>query len=338
MSFQNLVLWTATYFCLTLGLKELQPVWFQVKHFFTENRAIVELRKAVYHLKLLQEMLETGNVPEASEWKKIAAFPAPWGEVLSQSVSDLKDQGAPVLPTLGRIQKTLEDQVEFILEAKTKSSQAFGQAILGLMLVPGFGLILYFMMPGVQDSPRAFFSLVVFSMLLAVSAFLWMMSMTENARFGNLRTENRRWLVSVHSTLERVLALISTGNPPDLAWKKAMEELSGSDQTLVAAWKLQVWDPDFRVSHEVDNESARLILGVGQEVRKSIQTSLLEGRPCVDRIESIHRAFQTDLRALISRELSLLPNRCLKPLFIFVLPAVMILMFGCFAISFQDLI
>jgi hypothetical protein len=333
-----MILFTLTYFCLFLGLREFKPVWGKLKHFFLENRTIVELRESIYHLKLLQEMLETGNVPEASEWKKIESFPKPWGSVLSESLSDLRDQGAPVLPTLTRIQKTLEDQVEFILDAKTKSSQAFGQAIMGLMLVPSFGLVLYWMMPGVQEAPRSFFLLVLFSLLLSASAFIWMLSMVEQARFGNLKAENRRWLVSVHSSLERILALISTGSPPDLAWKKTMEELFRTDETLVSAWKLQVWDPDFRTPSGIENESERLILGVGQEVRKSIQTSLLEGRPCVDRIESVHRAFQIDLRAIISRELNLLPNRCLKPLFIFVLPAVMILMMGSFAISLQEFI
>ena len=331
-----MILWTLTYVCLFFGLHELKPVWLKIKLFLNENRAVLELRESIAHLKLLQEMLETGVVPEKADWQKCESFPKPWGQVLINCISDLRDQGAPILPTLLRIQKTLEDQVEFILEAKTKSSQAFGQAILGLILVPAFGMILFLMMPGIQTHPRSFFLLVMFSLLLAACAFIWMLSMVEKARFGNLRTENRRWLVSVHATLERMLALISTGVPSDLAWKTSMEELARTDQTLVSAWKLQIWDTDFKIPISVQNESERLIFGVGNEVRKSIQTSLLEGRPCMDRIESVHRAFQVDLRALISKELSLLPNRCLKPLFIFVLPSVMILMAGSFAISFQD--
>ena len=333
-----MILWTLTYLGIALGASELRPAWVRLKIYLTENKSILELREAIYHLKLLQEMLETGSLPEKEEWEKIKQFPKPWGEVLSQSILDLKDQGAPVLPTLSRIQKILEEQIDFILDAKVKSSQAFGQAIVGIVIVPLFSLVLYFMMPGISGSPRSFFLLVLFSILLSVSAFLWMLSMVENARFGNLRPDKRRWLVNVHSTLERILALISTGSPPDLAWKKSMEELSISDLALVSVWKLQVWDTDFKVPATVDHESERLILNVGQEVRKSIQTSLMEGRPCIDRIESIHRAFQVDLRALISRELNLLPNRCLKPLFIFIMPAVLILLVGSFAISLQEFI
>jgi hypothetical protein len=331
-----MILWICTYACLIFGLHELKPTWYRLKLFLVQNKAVLELREAIYHLKLLEEMLESGNVPDQAAWTKIESFPKPWAEVLSQSLAELRDQGAPVLPTLSRIQKTLEDQVEFILDAKTKSSQAFGQAFLGLILVPVFGFVLYFMLPGIQNSPRSFFMLLLFSLLLSASAFVWMLSIVERARFGNLKSPQRHWLVSVHSTLERILALISTGNPPDLAWKKAMSELVVTDQVLVSAWKLQVWDPDFRVSPLVDNESERLVLMLGQEVRKSIQTSLLEGRPCMDRIEAIHRSFQIDLHAFISRELNLLPNRCLKPLFIFVLPALMILMVGSFALSFSE--
>lgn len=332
----TMILWSVTYCCLGLGLIELRPVWYKLKLFFIENRAVMALRESVYHLKLLEELLETGTVPEAKLWEKIESFPKPWGQVLSRSLAELREQGAPVLPTISRMQKTLEEQVQFILDAKTKSSQAFGQAFLGLIMVPVFGLALYALLPGIENSLRSFLLLMFFSLLLSFAAFVWMLSIVENARFGNLKSENRPWLVTVHATLERLLALISTGHPPDLAWKTAMSELEKNDQTLVHAWKSQIWDPDFRVSPLIENESERLILCLGQEVRKSIQTSLLEGRPCMDRIESIHRAFQVDLTAIVSRELNLLPNRCLKPLFIFVMPSLMILMMGSFALSFAE--
>ena len=115
-----------------------------------------------------------------------------------------------------------------------------------------------------------------------------------------------------------------------------MEELSIHDPVLVREWKVQVWDPDFRLATQTTNECERLILQLGIEVRRSIQTSLIEGRACLDRIESVHRSFLLDLKARISKELNLLPNRCLKPLFIFVLPSVMILMVGSFALCFSE--
>ncbi len=330
-----MVLWIAAYLSLYFGLQELRPLWLKLKHFLGQNRAIIELRESVYHLKLLQELLESGMVPEAKEWKKVDTFPKPWGGVLTASLTELRSQGAPVLPSLIRMQKTLEEQIEFILESKVKSSQAFGQAAMGMILVPVFSLILYLLLPGIQDSKRAFFLLVLGSFLLSSVAFIWMMNLADRARFGNMPTENRKWLVSANASLERVLALISTGLPPDLAWRKAMEELAVHDPLLVGEWKAQVWDPDFRLASQTGNECERLILQLGIEVRRSIQTSLIEGRACLDRIESIHQSFLIDLKSRISKELNLLPNRCLKPLFIFVLPSVMILMMGSFAICFS---
>jgi hypothetical protein len=195
--------------------------------------------------------------------------------------------------------------------------------------------VLYALLPGIEENTEAFFLLCLFCLFLSSISTIWMISMVTEARFGGLPSEKRKWLVTVNSTLERILALISTGMPPDLAWRKSIEELALTDRTLAQAWKAQVWDPDFSISSTIHNESERLMIGMGIEVRKTIQTSLIEGRACLDRLDSIHRAFLTDLKMKIGKELALLPNRCLKPLFIFVLPSVMILMIGSFAISFQ---
>ena len=325
-------LWIATWLCLFFGLSELKPVQHRLKLFLGQKKMILDLRLAIRELRLLQEMLESGVVPAPEQWAKIELFPAPWGLSLSQSLKELRNQGAPVLPSLARMQHTLEEQTELIQEARVKSSQAFGQAVLGMLLVPVFSLVLYFLLPGIEESKKAFFLLVLFSLLLSSIAFIWMMAMVDQARFGNIRSENRKWLVTVHSTVERILALLSSGLPPDLAWRQSIEELAAHDPKLAHAWKPQVWDSDFSTRSGA-NECEQLILNVGVEIRKSIQTSLIEGQGCLDRIESIHRAFLLDLKMRIGRELSVLPNRCLKPLFIFVLPSIMLLMFGSFAIS-----
>ena len=327
-----MALWIATYLALFFGLLELKPVHRRLQLFLGQKKAILDLRLAIRELRLLQEMLESGVVPSPDQWKIIETFPKPWGSSFFQSLKELREQGAPVLPSLSRMQRTLEEQTELIQEARVKSSQAFGQAVLGMMLVPIFSFVLYFLLPGIEESRRSFFLLVLFSLFLSSIAFIWMMSMVDQARFGNIRSENRKWLVTVHSTVERILALLSSGLPPDLAWRQSIEELAHYDVKLATAWKPQVWDSDFSIQ-TTGNECEQLILGVGVEIRKSIQTSLIEGQGCLDRIESIHRAFLLDLKMRVGKELNLLPNRCLKPLFIFVLPAVMILMLGSFALS-----
>jgi hypothetical protein len=194
---------------------------------------------------------------------------------------------------------------------------------------------LYFMLPGMEKFTREFSLMVMLSLFLGAISFIWMVSMVEQARFGNIGSENRKWIVSVNVALERLMALISTGLPADLAYQKTIEELAVQDPTLAREWKPQIWDTNFSVSNPTTNETERLILGLGTEVRRAIQTSLLEGRGSLDRIESIHRTFLIDLRMRIGRELGLLPNRCLKPLFILVFPSIMLLLMGAMALCFK---
>jgi len=161
--------------------------------------------------------------------------------------------------------------------------------------------------------------------------------MMDQARFGNMARSKRTWLVSVNASLERLMALISTGLPPDLAWKRMFEELAIQDPSLAIEWKAQIWDSEVEPKFEMQNDCERMIFSLGNEVRRSIQTSLVEGRGCLDRIESIHRSLLIELKMKISRELNLLPNRCLKPLFICVLPAVFLLLFVGIGLSFHAL-
>ena len=47
----------------------------------------------------------------------------------------------------------------------------------------------------------------------------------------------------------------------------------------------------------------------------------MEGRPCLERAEAALLGLRQDMKAQVERELSLLPTRALKPLFIFVAPS-----------------
>lgn len=337
MMLTSFLFWILTYSALIYGVIELRSLGHKIKDHFLQTQAIEKLRRSVQHLKLLTEMLESGVVPELKDWNRIATFPAPWAKIIFESVSELRSQGAPILPTLSRMQKTLEEQAELILEGKVKSAQAFGQAWVGVFMIPIFSLVLYGMLPELQNFTREFLMLFLFSFFLAAISFIWMISMVEQARFGKIRPQNRSWVISVNVALERIMALMTGGMPADLAYKQTVEELALHDARLAREWKTHVWDPvvtsDFQFS--LHSESEKLILNLGNELRRTIQTSLLEGRGCLDRLESMHRTFLVDLKMCIGRELSLLPNRCLKPLFVCVFPAVMILLFGSMAFCFQ---
>ncbi len=294
------------------------------------------MRSAAAKTRVLQELLESGMVPQEEDWNRIRSFPAPWNRIVGDSVRDLRAEGAPVIPTLERLHRALLDQVDFTLESKVKSAQALSQAHISLALIPGFSMILYGFLPGIKDSGGSFFLLAAFSTLLSSLAYLWIIALADRARFGNVRSRNRSWWIAAQATLERIFALISSGRPPDQAWRIALHELLETDSGLARKWGAQVWDPFPPADRTEIPECERVLIALGVEVRRSIQISLVEGRGCLDRLESIHRSSFAELKTRIRTELNLLPNRCLKPLFFFVLPGVMLLLSGSLWISFKE--
>jgi hypothetical protein len=334
----GVTLWFCAYFFAGIGLLKLIPSVGAASLIFDENREIDRLRGAAILVKHLEDMLGSGVVPSESDWRKIDSFPSPWGQVLNSSLKDLRDQGAPVIPTLSRMRKTLQDEVEALLESRMKSAQARAQAWLSLALIPLFAVALYLTLPGVRESGVPFLFVVMISFLLSSFSFLWILSLSDQARFGNVRRAHRSWFVMIQASMERILALISSGRPPDLAWRMALSELYQSDPSLAKLWGAQIWDPIEDMEFKSVSECERLMVGLGVELRRSIQTSLIDGRGCLDRLESIHRACSLELRSKVQHELSLLPNRCLAPLFIFAFPSVILLLTGSLWFSFQEVI
>jgi hypothetical protein len=329
-----MTLWIVVYLTALAGFKELSPLAGRLREFLRKDRNLEGLRSAAARVRLLAELLESGMVPGEEDWAPVRHFPRPWNRIIEESLLDLRKEGAPVLPTLERLHRTLLDQVDFTLEAKSKSAQALSQAHLSLALIPGFSLILYEFLPGVREAGGAFLLLSFFSTLLASFAYLWIVALADQARYGNMKPENRVWWVSIQATLERVFALISSGRPPDQAWSVAVGELHLSQPDLAVLWGARVWDPF--TPQPGFSGCERTLVQLGVEIRRSIQVSMIEGRGCLDRLESIHRASSAEFQAGIRTALNLLPNRCLKPLFLFVLPGVMLLLTGSLWLSFKD--
>lgn len=296
------------------------------------------LRSAASVLKTLSETLEGGVVPDPDDWDRIRSFPSPWGNLIFSGVRDLRDSGSPVLPTLKRMEETLLVQAEGLMEARSRSAQAFGQAVMGMALVPLFGVVLLAMMPGIDSAGSGFLLLIAGGSVYASLSAVWILNLAEEARYGGLPVSQRQWLLSVPAAMERVLSLISGGLPPDLAWRKQHEELCFRDPGLAALWGAEIWQPE-RPSHSVHSGEAvsDLIIGAGREVKKSIQLALLEGRSCLERIESISRSHQKDVQLKIRERLGTLPNRCLLPLFIFVLPPVFVLLAAALLHALQEI-
>ncbi len=328
-----MIIWTLSFLCLFFAVPHFSPLTQKLKEHFFQSHTLEELKISIAHLRLLKECLESGLVPDREDWARTEKLPAPWGVLFHSSLSELRNQGAPILPSLERMILSLEEERELMLEAKTKSSQAFGQVLISVLMVPFFGFILYFLLPGLAEYQGLFLSLVCFCLLLGMMAFYWMLTMMEHARYGRVSRSHRTWILASKVFFERMIADISGGHPPDLAWSKSMEFMHQQEPELLQQWGAQIWEK-FPLRSLSKNAVEESIVQFGVEIRRSIQQSLTEGRGSLDRLDSIYRNYLFDLKMKISRELQVLPNACLKPLFILVLPSVMLLLFGSLAISF----
>jgi hypothetical protein len=308
------------------SLMDLRPFLDRVLNGWKWGEQARSLRSAASVLKTLGETLEGGVVPESSDWDRIRSFPAPWGSLIASGIRDLRDSGCPVLPTLKRMEETLLSQAEGLMDARARTTQALGQALTGMGLVPLFGWVLYRMMPGLGTESSGFLLLVAGGSVYASFSAVWILNLAEEARFGGLPVAQRQWLMSVPAALERILSLIAGGLPPDLAWRRQHEELSFRDPSLAALWGGDVWESGGADPGTRRESVPELVRCAGLEVKRTIQLALFEGRSSLDRIESISRSYQHDVRLRIRERLEALPNRCLPPLFIFVLPPVFILL------------
>ena len=322
----NVWQWGLGFWVLQRSLVELTPFLERIFSGWKWGEQARALRSAASVLKTLSETLEGGIVPEPGDWERIRSFPAPWGALIASGIRDLRESGSAVIPSLKRMEETLLAQAEGLMEARARTTQAFSQALTGMGLVPLFGLALYEMMPGIGSSGSGFLLLIAGGSVYASFSAVWILNLAEEARYGGLPVSQRSWLFSAPAAFERVLSLIAGGLPPDLAWRKQHEELGFRDPALATAWGAEVWESDTSDGDSRDETVSGLVRGAGREVKKTIQLGLLEGRSCLDRIESISRSHQHDVRLKIRERLEALPNRCLLPLFLFVLPPVFVLL------------
>jgi hypothetical protein len=336
----TLALFTVIYLSLVSGLRDLTPIGSRIRTLFTRDREVDRLLQSVLILRSLQDRLESGIIPAAEEWDRAARIPPPWGPVFDRTLREARDRGAPIVPSLVRMQRLLEEQARWSTDAATKLAPAMGQAALSLLLVPLFALALWALLPGMNDHALAFGTAAAVSMLMGLGAFYWMTEMGEQARFGHLSASRRSWIASSVIALERLNALVMVGEPPDLAWNEVLAELHTREPELALAWGSLVWSDSETLSAQgvTGNPTESILVQLGREVRRLIQTSLIEGQAALERIESVQRSFLLDLRGRIDQDLARLGQRSLKPLFILVMPAIVFLMAAGMVLSAGELL
>lgn len=274
------------------------------------------------------DRLESGLSIPKEDWSELLSVPQPWGKAFYSSILEARDSGAPLLPQLLRMQKLIEEQTEWMFQAQAKVAPAQGQAVLAVLLVPTFALSLWFLLPDLQAYPLEFGAVVWAAGLMGLGAFFWMLEMSETARFGGLSVRQRPWMVAGVLVLERIQALVRIGHPPDLAWSQSVEELRTSYPHLVSVWSGTLWN-DFKLNEKLQSGHSRseaLVLGLGSEIKRVVQTSLIEGHGAIDRLEALQRSWIADIRGEVEQQLAKLGNRSLQPLFMLVLPAVFLVM------------
>ena len=297
------------------------------------------LRRVQTLLRELEETLASGVVPAPARWEALRALPAPWGALAHESVTELRQQGGAVLPTLQRLRALAVEQDTALVEARARSAQALGQAVACIALVPLFAAALYLVLPAVSERPLLWAALTACALVLAAFGAAWILRLAHEARWGGLRGEQRAWLLGAQCAGERFLALLRTGNPPDSAWIRSCEFLARESPALAAAWGASVWAaPEgagsapgggrsgahggVAATARPDSAGSALI-EAGRELKKAVQVALMEGRACSERVESALAALRVELRARRERELGLLGSRALKPLFLCLAPALL---------------
>ena len=300
-------------------------------------RSVTEVRNLLH---TYQEILESGLVPAEEFQAQIRDLPSPWGRLAAECLSELRRQGCAILPTLKRLRGLAQEQLGAIREGKAKASQSLAQALICAGLVPLVGNALYFVLPGLAAQQGRWLGGCISALVSGGIGAAWMLQLATEARWGGLAKGNRGWLLSSQCAGEGFLALLRSGMPADLAWTKAAEMLSQEAPGLAGAWGFSLWQepPSGAVGRALESsDTGRVIIEFGASLRRALQASVMEGRPCAERVEAALAGLARDLRAQVEREMGLLSARAMKPLFVCVAPALLGLLFYGLYLSWQSM-
>jgi hypothetical protein len=330
-------LWAISTLALLFGLRLIVAETVDWRALTAFGKQDSSLKQVTALLHELHETLESGVVPDPGRWSLLAELPMPWGELAASSLGELRAQGGAVLPTLKRLRELAESHQATIRTGKARAAQALAQVWVCAAMVPLFGAALYQLLPGVDEHPLTWALGCVVAVAWAGAGALWLLAMAEKARWAGLSVEQRPWLLVVQCAGERFLAMLRGGSPPDLAWAGACELLQAQARPLAALWGHSVWQESSRVA-VLSDSAVKVMASAGNELRKGIQVSLMEGRPCAERAELVLQALRKNLESLVERELGLLGTRAMKPLFLCVAPALLGLLCLALALSWEQAI
>ena len=279
----------------------------------------VNLQCAAGHLRSIEELLESGQLPAKEDWLRLKSLEEPWGALCGDGVAELRSRGAPLLPTLKRLRSLAVTQREILLEGRSRTATAYAQAWACTGLVPAVGVFLESVLPNVSEHGLIWWSGVCVGTALGLGGAFWISRLADAARWGGLPASCRSWVLEAPVAGERILSLIRSGDPPDLAWTRAMSGLGRRAPELVEMWGAGLF-AEGRQPRANPAELSYFRLGIS--MKRALQAGLLEGRGASERLETALDSVRVDFLASVHRETALLSTRALQPLFLFCAPAV----------------
>lgn len=332
-SFRGMVLWFCTFWSLLYFMGPfrrvaLGPV-FKIFRNGGARSSKEDLRRVAEVLQELEDGLVGGSVPSAEFWLRVQGMAEPWGSLAHESFKELRSCGGALLPTLRRLRALSEDQSVILDQISSRMAQAYLQACVCFTLVPVLGLALFRILPGVSAHWESWVLGCFLAIGISGVGMVWLMRQGGAACWGGIRATRRSWVLAVHCAGERFLALVRVGNPPDLAWSKACDFLGRKEAELAGFWGYSIWEVDAEVQRRGFRDSEKNLVETGHSIKRAVQVSLMEGRPCVDRVENLLNAARRDFKAVLDRQVAELGTHSLKPLFICIAPALLgLLAFG----------
>mgnify|MGYP007063368072 CR=1 FL=1 len=328
-------LWFLAIILFFYGTINLIRLFFNCLERLSGRKNKLELQNIVDSLQDIKEIIESGLVPPDEKWMRLGSFQEPWGGLIQTTLSELRSQGAPVLPTVDRIKKLAQENIYFILNSQSKTAQALVQSLCCLFMTMLVGGGLYILMPGLEFYLTYWTIACFFSLFISSLGVFWLVSMSETASWGGVHLEYRSWILFSQCSGERLIAYIRSGMTPELAWCKSYSILLKENKRFAQVWGQSVWsEKEHHISKQKNKIDTTIVFVIKEMVKafkKSIHLSLMDGSPCIEKIESALEVVAKEIKIQTEKEVSLLSSRALKPLFICVAPALMgLLIFGIY--------
>lgn len=307
-----------TAFCLAIFL--VFKIWKIRKHFWPnllKNHFINDVREWKVFLRSQLDRLQVGRALEISACpRSYPAFP--------MLLNFLCSEGAAITPTLERLFNWFDSQESWLSHAHGKTQSAYVQVCASFPIVLILGAILKNIFPEFIIFSNFQYAILLGSVLIFPTlGVYWISWMCDHARRCGLTVDRAEALLKAEICVEILIALVQSGQDPQTAWRYSFELCPAS---IKQNWLLDFSQPTQRKDHSKESGIWFLVGQLGWKIRGAIEWSQCAGTPLLPRMDDILSQWALELRGAQNRHLEELPFKVLKPLFVSVLPPVIILM------------